>query len=205
MTHECRRAQVKDEHAVKQSSGPKPISQSDGQVIHILRERIEKDILDKTKKALMKFNDNRERASSAQRWPSDWKDLVHDEDGGYDMFGRRTPQDGRLTLKQELSKLALSDGQHWAQDDVTGGELDPELVKQAREVEMTFFRKMEDYTRVPRAMQKMKGGKTIGVRWVDVNKGDSEKPDMRIRLVGQEQIAQERTMSCMRRLRPSKL
>ena len=67
MTHECRRAQVKDEHAVKQSSGPKPISQSDGQVIHILRERIEKDILDKTKKALMKFNDNRERASSAER------------------------------------------------------------------------------------------------------------------------------------------
>ena len=35
-------------------------------------------------------------------------------------------------------------------------------------------------------MQKMKGGKTIGVRWVDVNKGYSEKPDMRRRLVGQE-------------------
>ena len=35
-------------------------------------------------------------------------------------------------------------------------------------------------------MQKMKCGKVIGVRWVDVNKGDSEKPDMRSRLVGQE-------------------
>jgi hypothetical protein len=35
-------------------------------------------------------------------------------------------------------------------------------------------------------MQRMNGGKIIGVRWVDVNKGDSEKPDMRSRLVGQE-------------------
>ena len=35
-------------------------------------------------------------------------------------------------------------------------------------------------------MQRMKGGKVIGVRWVDVNKGDLEKPDMRTRLVGQE-------------------
>ena len=78
--------------------------------MHILREKIEKDILDKTKKALMKFNNDRERASSAERWPSHGKDLVHDEDGGYDMFARRTPQDGRLTLKQELSKLAFSDG-----------------------------------------------------------------------------------------------
>ena len=51
---------------------------------------------------------------------------------------------------------------------------------------MTFFRKMQVYTRVPRAMQRMKGGKIIGVRWVDVNKGDSETPDYRSRLVGQE-------------------
>ena len=51
---------------------------------------------------------------------------------------------------------------------------------------MTFIRKMQVYSRVPRAMQKMKGGQIIGVRWVDVNKGDSETPDMRSRLVGQE-------------------
>ena len=92
------------------------------------------------------------------------------------MFGRRT-QDGRLTPKQELSKLAFADGREWAQDDVSGVDLDPELVKHAREVEMTFFRKMQVYTRVHRGMQKMNGGKVIGVRWVDVNKGDSEKPE----------------------------
>ena len=39
---------------------------------------------------------------------------------------------------------------------------------------------------MPRVMQRMKGGKVIGVRWVDVNKGDSEKPDIRSRLVGQD-------------------
>ena len=55
-------------------------------------------------------------------------------------------QDGRATLKHELAKLAFADGTEWAQDDVSGVELDPEPVKQAREVEMTFFRKMQVYT-----------------------------------------------------------
>ena len=58
--------------------------------------------------------------------------------------------------------------------------------RKLREVDMTFFRNMKAYTRVPRAMQKMKGGKIIGVRWVDVDKGNQEHPDMRGRLVGQE-------------------
>lgn len=102
------------------------------------------------------------------------------------MFGRRTPQDGRSELKLALAKLAFHGEEEDAQDDVSGVDLDPELVKEAREVEMTFFRKMVVYTRVPRAMQKAKGGKVIGVRWVDVNKGDYEKPDYRSRLVGQE-------------------
>ena len=103
--------------------------------------------------------------------------MLLDEDGGNDMFGRRT-QDGRVTLKHEQAKLAFADDAEQAQDDVSGVELDHELVKQAREVEMTFFRKMQVCTRVPRAMQRMKGEKVIGVCWVDVNKGDSEKSDM---------------------------
>ena len=153
--------------------------------LHILREKIEADMIAKTRSALMELRATKEFDRPPPRWPRHWKDLLHDEDGGHDMFGRRT-QDGRATLKQELAKLAFADGREWAQDDVSGVELDPELVKQAREVEMSFFRRMKVYTRVPRAMQIMKGGKIIGVRWVDVNKGDSQKPDMRSRLVGQE-------------------
>ena len=53
------------------------------------------------------------------------------------MLGRRQ-QDGRLRLRQELAKLAFSEGREWAQDDVSGVELDPDLVRKAREVEMTF-------------------------------------------------------------------
>ena len=57
------------------------------------------------------------------------------------MFGRRT-QDGWATLTHELAKLAFADRAERNQDDASAVELDPELVKQARDVEMTFFRKM---------------------------------------------------------------
>ena len=30
------------------------------------------------------------------------------------------------------------------------------------------------------------GGRTIGTRWIDINKGDEESPDYRSRLVGKE-------------------
>ena len=42
---------------------------------------------------------------------------------------------------------------------------------------MELFAKIKVYTRVPSAHQKQNGGKIIGVRWVDVNKGDEQKPD----------------------------
>ena len=45
---------------------------------------------------------------------------------------------------------------------------------------------MKVHDRVPRAHQKGNGGKIIGVRWVDVNKGDETNKDYRSRRVGQE-------------------
>ena len=77
------------------------------------------------------------------------------------MLGRRT-QDGRALLNHERAKLALADGTEWGQDDASGVELYPELVKQAREVEMTSFRKMEVYTQLPKAMQRMKVERSSG-------------------------------------------
>ena len=108
----------------------------------------------------MQLRSSGDRLERSNQWPKHWKDLLHDEDGSCDMFGRRT-QDGRATLKHELAKLAFADGAEWAQDDVSGVELDPKLVKEAREVEMTFSRKKQVFTRVRRAMQRMKGGKAI--------------------------------------------
>ena len=48
-----------------------------------------------------------------------------------------------------MAKLAFSRGEEGAVDDVSGVSLNPELVKEAREVEMTSFRKMQVYNRVP--------------------------------------------------------
>ena len=87
----------------------------ENQGLHILQEKVEKDMVDKTWKAIMQINVSK----PTTRWPDHRKDLVHDEDGGYDMFGRRT-QDGRFTLKQELAKLAFVDRRAWAQNDVSG-------------------------------------------------------------------------------------
>ena len=39
---------------------------------------------------------------------------------------------------------------------------------------------------VPRSHQRQNGGKIIGTRWAEVNKGDAESPNCRSRLVGRE-------------------
>ena len=62
----------------------------------------------------------------------------------------------------------------------------PELVKAARAEEMTYFKKLGVYRIVPRSHQRTTGGKVIGTRWVDVNKGDAKEPNCRSRLVGRE-------------------
>ena len=172
---------AKDSHGSEEASnhltdeaGPKPISQ---------RKVRWSDEVDDTEEELMTMATTKERGDRYEAWPANWKDMIHDEDGGMDMFGRR-PQNGTATLRHELSKLAFSDGVEWAQDDVSGVNLDPSMMRKAREVEMTFFRKMGVYTRVPRST--VQGGKIIKTRWVDVNKGDSEKSDYRSRLVGME-------------------
>ena len=45
---------------------------------------------------------------------------------------------------------------------------------------------MRVYDRVPRSEQMETGGKIIGTKWIDVNKGDIDRPNIRCRLVGKE-------------------
>ena len=71
-------------------------------------------------------------------------------------------------------------------DDITGYGLEQERAVEARKLEMEFFRKMQVYTKVPRSEALRKGHKIISTRWLDVNKGDSNHPDYRSRLVGKE-------------------
>ena len=51
---------------------------------------------------------------------------------------------------------------------------------------MDFFKSMGVYDYVPRAEQKLTGGEIIGTKWIDVNKGDSDNPRLRFRMVGKE-------------------
>ena len=72
-------------------------------------------------------------------------------------------------------------------DDNTGEELDPVLVKKARDEELDGFEEFGVYeTELRSVAENDEEAKFIGVRWVDVNKGTAENPEVRSRLVGQE-------------------
>ena len=118
-------------------------------------------------------------------WPKHWVDIAHEADGGSDRFGHR-PQDRRDILDEMLAGMNCKNDAEVAWDDVSSVELIVDKVKEARALEMKFFKDMAVYTRVPRAHQRTTGGKVIGTRWIYVNKGDSTKLDYRSRLVGQE-------------------
>ena len=69
-------------------------------------------------------------------------------------------------------------------DDVTGQPLIKELVLEARAKEMAFFENKKVLQKVLRGTAwRVTGRRPIGVRWVDVNKGDDVHPEYRSRLV----------------------
>ena len=70
-----------------------------------------------------------------------------------------------------------------AWDDVSGRALDPEQVKKARKEEIEYVHKMGLYVKVPISECHNKTGKPpITVRWIDINKGDTDNPNYRSRL-----------------------
>ena len=79
-------------------------------------------------------------------------------------------------------------------DDLTGLPMDPDLVRAGRRVEMDFMAKLGDrgvweYSTTDECYQET-GRKPLGVRWVDTDKGDKDRPDYRSRLVVQETRSQ---------------
>ena len=72
-------------------------------------------------------------------------------------------------------------------DDVSGTQFDPKAARTARIEEVECIHKMNLYTKVPAAECRNKTGKAhIFVRWIDVSKGDVERPNYRSRLVARE-------------------
>lgn len=73
-------------------------------------------------------------------------------------------------------------------DDITGESLDVRLVKAARTEEIEYMNQIGAWRPVLRSevMARNPEAKIVGTRWVQVNKGCKEKPDVRCRLVAQE-------------------
>ena len=69
-------------------------------------------------------------------------------------------------------------------DDVKGGFLDPEMVREARLEELAGYHEMQVYCRV--RVGECGSHKVIKSRWVDTNKGDERSPDVSCRLVAKE-------------------
>ena len=74
-----------------------------------------------------------------------------------------------------------------AWDDVSGAQLDPKEVRRARMEEIEYIHKIYFYTKVfiSQCHQRTNKG-SISVRWIDINKGDVERPNYRSRLVARE-------------------
>jgi len=72
-------------------------------------------------------------------------------------------------------------------DQVSGVKLDRTLVLAARAEEMAYMKQLEVFKRtlISEAIATT-GRRPIGVRWVDINKGDDSRPEYRSRLVTQE-------------------
>ena len=63
----------------------------------------------------------------------------------------------------------------------------PSMVRSARQEEIKYFKAMNVYKKVPiKECWSDTGRAPIGVRWVDINKGDSTQPNYRSRLVAKE-------------------
>ena len=99
-------------------------------------------------------------------------------------------RDGRI-MQGGIGAVGAVDEPQWYQedfwDDISGKKLNPELIHIARAEELEEFRKHNVYVKVPiEECIKVTNKRPIGVRWVDVNKGDEDNPEYRSRLVAKE-------------------
>ena len=108
------------------------------------------------------------------------------EDDGHNISEEARSRGGEKLLKKELCALYADNGIEYAVDDISGALLDPKLVHEGRAPEMKFFNCVRVYDWVSRDEQRQTGGKVIGTKWIDVNKGDIDRPNIRCRLVGKE-------------------
>ena len=72
-------------------------------------------------------------------------------------------------------------------DEKTGEYLDPELARRARLEEIQFMKKIGLFEEVPvEQCCEMIGKDPITTKWVDIDKGTVDRPDVRCRLVARD-------------------
>ena len=90
-----------------------------------------------------------------------------------------------LSVSQEDADVIEYEGQFY--DDVSGQILKKDLVIAARKEEMATYYAHKAYDKVPITESwEVTGKGPIGSRWIDINKGDDDKPEYRSRLVAKE-------------------
>ena len=83
-----------------------------------------------------------------------------------------------------------------AEDDVKVGPLDPREVKTAREKEIKYLWDTEVYEYSTEAEARArKGRNTVGLKWIDTNKGSAEGPRYRWKLCESYSVLRVRTTS----------
>ena len=90
---------------------------------------------------------------------------------------------GITSIAEEEATIEIME----AWDDTSGESLDPAAVLAARREEIAYYKEMKAFTKVPISQCIAKtGGRPIGVRWIDINKGDQYNINIRSRLVAKE-------------------
>ena len=102
-------------------------------------------------------------------------------------------QDGHMNVDGTLAVVVHDEDKNasdrWDEfyDDISGLPLSSEGVRAARKEEMRIFGTFPVYTKVRiNEAWSVTGKGPIGTRWLDINKGDEDSPELRSRLVGQE-------------------
>ena len=129
--------------------------------------------------------DDSERIRDLPDVENDLRTLIDDHRETYleSIEGQDEPVcEEKIALPPELHDEAST---WWYYDDISAKVLDTQGVQQVRKDEIKIIEDMGVWQKILRS-QMPSGMKTIGTRWLDVNKQDEENPLYRSRLVGQE-------------------
>ena len=121
------------------------------------------------------------------KWPNDYEINVPAITVGPVAAAKDQPQQRPLLPKLDILAVDPDEElqEEWeAEDDAKGGPLDPHEVKNACEKETKYLWNMEvyEYSTEPEARART-GRKSVGLKWIDTNKGSAEAPRNRSRLV----------------------